>query len=129
MPPELLNPLDQRILKEAFRQAQRLQRKLASELSIIMGLFRTTLHWPPPAPETLWKNSPGASSIPKPAALDTMRDRVLSLGAFDVSMAGIVLNRRFEAVLKIDIPLNEHNILIHRLTPQQLTRAGNCGDL
>ncbi|MBK8970067.1 MAG: 3'-5' exonuclease [Hahellaceae bacterium] len=86
-----------------------------------MGLFRTTLHWPPPAPETPLEKLTWCVIDTETSGLDTRRDRVLSLGAFDVSMAGIVLNRRFEAVLKIDIPLNEHNILIHRLTPQQLT--------
>lgn len=34
VPPEQLNPLDQRILKEAFRQAQRLQRKLAGSYQL-----------------------------------------------------------------------------------------------
>ena len=33
---------------------------------------------------------------------------------------GVVLANRFEAILNIDVHLTEQNVLIHRLTPQQL---------
>lgn len=85
-----------------------------------MRLFHSSLQWPPPAPGTRLDEITWCVIDTETSGLDTKRDRVLSLGAFDVSQKGVVLANRFEAILNIDVHLTEQNVLIHRLTPQQL---------